>query len=79
MLDRTNHLFHQLASITFCEVSVLDDVVEKLATWTVLHHNMDVTFVKVRLVELDNVRVVNLGHDEQFLFQVFDVLLDSFF
>jgi hypothetical protein len=57
---------------------VLDNSVEEFSTLAVLHHDMDVTVINEGFMELDNVGVVKLTHDEEFFVKVFDVLLNSF-
>lgn len=63
-----DQLSHGLLDEHFCEiVSVLGDLVEELAAVQVFHHDEDVVDVDVVLVDLDDVRVVHLRQQFDFL------------
>lgn len=78
MLDSGEHLAHDVGGNAFSEFLCVDDTVEELTTWAVLHDDMDVAMVDVALIELDNVGVVDSRQDGQFFLQKLDIFGDVF-
>ena len=78
MLNRGEHLAHDIGGMALSESLSCNDSVEELTTLAVLHHNVDVAMVNVALVEFDDVRVINSLKDCQFFLQESDVFGDVF-
>jgi len=76
IFDSRNHLLHNFAGMFLGEFVCLHDSVEEFAASAVLHYNVYVTIVNKGLVELDNVRVVDLSEYKELFFQELDVFCD---
>lgn len=59
-----------------CQSFELDDSIEELPALAELHNDVHVAVVYVALVELNDVRVVNLLQDRELFLKKQDVLLD---
>lgn len=78
VLDGAEHLAHDVSCVSLCELLGSDDAVEEFTTTAVLHNDVHVAVVDEALVELDDVGVVHLLKNCQFLFEQLDVFSDVF-
>lgn len=59
MLDGTEHLAHDVSSMTLSKFLGSDDAIEKFSTFAVFHHDVDIAEINETLVKLDDVWVVH--------------------
>ena len=69
---------HDFGGVALSEFLGSDDSVEQLTSSAELHDDVNISVVDVGLMELDDVGVVDLGKDEEFLLQKFDIFFDVF-
>ena len=78
VLDRGEHLAHDVGGLALGESLRSHDAIEQLTTLAVLHHDMHVAMVDIALVELYNIRVIDSAQNSEFLFEQFDIFSDVF-
>mmetsp|Transcript_65300 Transcript_65300/g.181581 ORF Transcript_65300/g.181581 Transcript_65300/m.181581 type:complete len:487 (-) Transcript_65300:174-1634(-) len=74
VINCADDLLHDNRRLHLCEVTRLDDAVEKFSTCAKLHDEINVFPVLEGFVKLDNVGMVHHLHDGNLLLEAFDVL-----
>lgn len=78
VLDRREHLTHDICSVTLRESLCCNDAIEELAALAVLHDNVHVTMIDIALIKLDNVGMIDRLQNGELFFQKFDIFCDVF-
>ena len=78
VLDRGEHLAHDVGGLALGESLRGHDAIEQLTTLAVLHHNMHVAMIDIALIKLDNVWMVYRLQNSELLLQKFDIFGDVF-
>ena len=81
MVNRIEKSFHVTCCGSLCEglVFLLSDFLEKLLSRDELHHQVNVLLIVVSLVILDDIRVIELMHNRNFLHDAVDVVSEFHF
>mmetsp|Transcript_119295 Transcript_119295/g.338247 ORF Transcript_119295/g.338247 Transcript_119295/m.338247 type:complete len:335 (+) Transcript_119295:448-1452(+) len=66
-------LLHKVRGHCLREAATINDAIKELAASTELHHEVNVSVILVRLMQLYYVRMVHLRHDFDLLFETVDV------
>ena len=83
--DCPKELLHQLSRLALCEPCALCDLVKELSAFAKLRNDVQLFFILIIFVKLDDIRVVDLAHDLDLVFDPLDllgvgaVLLDDFY
>ena len=78
VLDRGEHLAHDVGGLALGESLRSHDAIEQLTTLAVLHHDVHVAMVDIALVELDNIRVIDGAQNGELLLEQLYIFCDVF-